>query len=391
MATIVIFLLILTLLVLVHEFGHFWTARKFAMRVYEFGMGFPPRAIGVYKDPATGKWVVVKGRGKITLSETVGGEERREEFPTTLYSLNWLPIGGFCKIKGESGEDGAAPDSFAYHRPGKRLVVLVAGVAMNILLAAALLSLGFMIGLPTAISDGVDPKAVTLEPVRTVVQQVLADSPAESAGFKAGDRVLALDAEIVASATSLTEKIKASGIVEHIIQVERDGELLSYTVSPSIMPGGDDIPRLGLHLADVAVIRYPWYQAIPKGFLAAGTGLINIFVSFYLLLKNLLLGNGLIFDVSGPVGIASVVGESARLGFNYLLNVTAMISLSLAAINILPIPALDGGRALFVTIEKIFRRPVPMKYEQLAHTIGFLLLMALIVVVTARDIAGLVR
>ena len=107
--------------------------------------------------------------------------------------------------------------------------------------------------------------------------------------------------------------------------------------------------------------------------------------------QNLILGQGLAFEVSGPVGIAAVVGQSAKLGINYLINVTAMISLSLAAINVLPIPALDGGRLLFVIIEKIFRRPVSMRHEQLAHTIGFVLLMILIVIVTYRDIAGLVK
>ena len=116
-----------------------------------------------------------------------------------------------------------------------------------------------------------------------------------------------------------------------------------------------------------------------------------IFIGFYILIKNLIIGHGLAFDVSGPVGIASMVGASARLGVQYLIQVTAMISLSLAAINILPIPALDGGRVLFVLIEKITRKKVPMQYEQLAHTIGFVLLMILVVVVTGRDIAGLVK
>jgi len=105
----------------------------------------------------------------------------------------------------------------------------------------------------------------------------------------------------------------------------------------------------------------------------------------------LILGHGLMMEVSGPVGIAKMVGDSTKLGFSYLLNVTAMISLSLAAINILPIPALDGGRILFVVIEKIIGRPVPMKYEQLAHSIGFVLLMVLIVMVTGRDILNIFR
>jgi len=142
-------------------------------------------------------------------------------------------------------------------------------------------------------------------------------------------------------------------------------------------------------LADAGVVRYPWYLAIWKGIIGALVGAVNIFVAFILLIKGLILGQGLAFDVAGPVGIAVVVGESARLGVAYLINVMAMLSLSLAVINILPIPALDGGRLLFVLIERIFKKPVPLKYEQMAHTLGFLLLMVLIVVVTWRDIVGL--
>lgn len=190
----------------------------------------------------------------------------------------------------------------------------------------------------------------------------------------------------------MTNFVSSHGQVEYTVLLSRQGKEQSISVTPSLVTEGDKaVPRLGLHLVDVTVIRYPWYIAIPKGFAAALSGLLTIFMSFYLLLKNLLLGHGLVFDVSGPVGIASIVGQSAKLGINYLLNVTAMISLSLAAINILPIPALDGGRALFVLIEKIRRKPVPQHYEQLAHTIGFVILLILILVVTGRDIVGLIK
>ena len=241
------------------------------MRVYEFAW-LPAARDWRYKDPASGKWVVVKGRGKSTLSETVGGEERREEFPTTLYSLNWLPIGGFCKIKGESGEDGAAPDSFAYHRPGKRPVVLVAGVAMNILLAAALLSLGFMIGLPTAISAGVDPKAVTLEPVRTVVQQVLADSPAEFR-IKAGTESALMRNRRHAP---VPEKLKHQESSSTSFRLS--GTASCFHTVLSIMPGGDDIPRLAFTSLTWRsfAIRVPGNS---ERISAAGT-VINIFVVF---------------------------------------------------------------------------------------------------------------
>lgn len=389
MFTVVIFILILSLLVIVHEAGHFVLAKKFGLKVYEFGLGFPPRALGFYR--ADGRWRVVRGKGKSSLKETAGGEERIEEFPSTLYSLNWLPLGGFVKIKGESGEKADEADSFAHQPPGRRLLVLVAGVVMNILLAASLLSAGFTIGLPTDVTNGVPPGVTLVEPVAVVVQQVLDGSPAEQAGVRAGDKIRAINGAPVETAQEMIRRVREAGESALTLQIERGKESVFLSAAPSVIEAeGDGAPRLGLLLAEAAVIKYPWYRALYQGFAAAVFGLINIFVAFYILIKNLILGQGLVFEVSGPVGIAAIVGTSARLGFNYLLNVTAMISLSLAAINILPIPALDGGRALFVIIEKIIRRPVPMRYEQLAHTIGFVLLMILIVVVTARDIFGLV-
>lgn len=390
MFTVILFIVILSLLVSVHEFGHFVAARKSGMRVYEFGLGFPPRALGVYRDPVTKKFVWVRA-GKSNLSETVGGDERIEEYPATVYSLNWLPLGGFCKIKGESGEDANQLDSFGFQKSWKRVTVLVAGVAMNIVLAALLFSLGFSIGLPTDVSDGIDPEAIVVQEPGVIVEQVVKDSPAQKAGVKFGDKILALDNVAVYSAKQMMAYVEAHGTSQIAVHLKRGQEDKIVTATPVKLLVGGSGPRLGVRLADAAVIRYPWYRAIPKGFAAAGIGLVNIFISFYILIKNLVIGHGLAFDVSGPVGIASIVGQSARLGVQYLIQVTAMISLSLAAINILPIPALDGGRVLFVIIEKITRKKVPMQYEQLAHTIGFVLLMVLVVIVTGRDIIGLVK
>lgn len=415
MFTIILFIIVLSILVVVHEFGHFIAARKSGMKVYEFGMGFPPRVFGVYKDPKTKRFVWVVRRAsehkrqvigdtviddkishithhispESTLTNTVGGGEKEEEFPATLYSFNWLPLGGFCKIKGENGEEAAQPDSFGYHKAWKRLVVLVAGVTMNFLLAAVLLGIGFMIGLPADLSGDIDKRAIVVEPAKVMVQQVEKDSPADHAGMKFGDTVISINGEEIKSKNQMVEYVKARGGVELQVVVEREEKSETLRMTPRSLTPGDETPRIGVFLADAGVIRYPWYLAILKGFVAAWYGLLNIFIAFFLLIKGLIMGRGLAFDVSGPVGIAVVVGQSAKMGINYLINVTAMISLSLAAINILPIPALDGGRALFVVIEKIFRKPVPMKYEQIAHTIGFVLLMLLIVVVTGRDVLNL--
>lgn len=371
MFTVIIFLVILSVLVVAHEWGHFVAARKSGMRVFEFGIGFPPRAVGFYKDPATGKWV------------RVGKPKEGEEYPTTVYSLNWLPLGGFCKIKGENGEQANDPDSFGHHKAWKRVTVLVAGVVMNVLLAAVIFSVGFTVGIPTDVSGGIPQGAIIVGVPSVVIQEVVKGSAAEEAKLQFGDAILAVDDSAAGGAEAFSDYVRRHTEQELVLRVKRGDEEFTVKATPR--------PILGIVLADAAIIRYPWYRALPEGFAAAGTSLMGIFISLYILLKQLILGQGLAFEVSGPVGIASIVGASARLGFQYLLHVTAMISLSLAAMNILPIPALDGGRVLFILIEKIIRRPVPMKYEQTAHTIGFVLLMILIVIVTGRDILGLVR
>ncbi len=388
MITVIIFLAVLSVLVIAHEWGHFIVARKNGMKVHEFGLGFPPRLGGIYRDPKKKKWILVWGKGKSSMNETVGGAKREQEYPTTLYSFNWLPLGGFVKIKGENGEDAKDKDSFMYHSAGKRSAVLVAGVVMNYLLAAVLLAVGLMFGLPTDFRGGIDESAVVVQEPAVTIQQVQQDTPAEVAGIQFGDKVLRINNTEVKNSDEMIAYVQKHSNEELSLQIDRAGEQVDISVTPTILEG-EETARLGIVLADAGIIRYPWYTAIPKGIAAASIMLVNIFIGFFLLIKNLILGQGLLFDVAGPVGIANVVGQSAKLGFNYLIHISAVISLSLAALNILPIPALDGGRLLFVIIEKITKKPVPMKYEQIAHTLGFLLLMALIIVVTWRDIAGL--
>jgi regulator of sigma E protease len=233
-----------------------------------------------------------------------------------------------------------------------------------------------------------DPNAKMISDAHIVVQQVEQDSPAEKAGILFGDTIVSLDTVPVKRSSEVIAYTSAHSNSNISVEVKRGQEIKTILIHPEVIQEGQ-APRMGLMLLDAALVRYPWYIALYKGFIAAFFGLINIFLGFYTLIKGLIFGQGMAFDVSGPVGIASVIGQSARMGINYLLNVAAMISLSLAALNILPFPALDGGRVLFVVLEKIFRRPVPQKYEQVAHTIGFLLLLVLIIFVTGRDIKAL--
>ncbi len=387
MSTLILFLLILTILVLVHEAGHFFTARLFKIGVMEFGVGFPPRAFGWYRDPLTKKIIFVKGGKKQTMQNTVGGGTRDAEFPAVLYSVNWLPIGGFVKIKGENGGD-TTSDSFAARPVWQRLIVLVAGVFMNIVLAGLLFGVGFMIGLPTDISEGVPSGGQVVGASKVMIEMVQKGSPADHAGVEVGDTIVRLDTFVPANTTAVTEAVKAHDESPLTLVVMRGSEEKQFEIAPK-KDTADAPPRLGVALTDVALIQYPWYNAFFQGFRAAFVSLLRIFAGLWDLVVGLVGGKGLTLDVAGPVGIAHVVGQSASLGLSYIIQVSAMISLSLAAMNILPIPALDGGRALFVAIEGIIRRKVPEAVEGWAHTIGFVFLMILILIVTGRDIMKL--
>jgi len=387
MFTLIVFIVILGLLVFVHEFGHFLAARLTGMKVYEFAIGYPPRMFGVYKDPKTKKYVWVWRRGKNSAKPVDDVPDLRQEFPATLYSLHLLPLGGFCNIKGENGESVNDKDSFGHQKPWKRFVVLMAGVTMNFLLTAILFSVGFIVGLPADISNLNDDKIIVVDQPQVIVQMVEKESPAEKGGIKFGDKIVSLYGTEINSSKELIDIIQTyeEGIID--LKVDRSGQIVSLEVVPDIKEDGKK--QIGIMMADAAIVRYPWYIAIYKGFVASGIALINIFVAFGILIGNLVVGKGLAFEVSGPVGIAVVLGQSARLGISYLINATAMISLSLAAINILPIPALDCGRILFLGIEKIRGKPINREIEKNINGVFFFLLMILMIFVTAKDIMKL--
>ncbi len=388
--TLIIFLIVLSLLVLVHEAGHFAAARAFGVKVYEFALGFPPRAFGWYKDPVSGKFRFVWGKGKETMKNTIAGDEPDEQYPSTLYAVHWLPLGGFVRIKGENGERANEPDSFGAQKAWKRLVILCAGVVMNIIFAALVLSVGFMTGLPTDITGMAESELLRVSDKKVLVTQVQPNSPAQKAGIKMGESIVGVNDVPSKTADQAREMIgmDTDGSVALSVR-DSAGEVREIIVVPEVLVNSDSIPRVGVVLSDIGIVQYPFFTSLWKGFVAAIFGLINIFVSLWILIVGLVTGAGASFDVAGPVGIAGIVGDSARMGFAYLLNVTAMISLSLAAMNILPIPALDGGRALFVLVEMVTRKKVSMRFEQMAHTAGFVLLMILIVVVTWKDIVKL--
>jgi len=368
--TIITFILVLSLLVFVHELGHFLTARRFGIRAEEFGFGFPPRACGLYKNDQ-GKWKFVWGAKEVC------------DCPTTVYSLNWIPMGGFVKIKGENGEFETDTDSFSGKKIWQRAIVLSAGVSMNVILAIVLISFGLMIGMPQDL-EALAPGA-KVESRQIQVIYVLDNTPANKAGLVVGDSIISINGRVFQSYLELQKYVDDNTGKNLTYQIKHEGETKDYQITPELMKetgkGG-----IGVALVETGIVRYPWYRAVWQGAKTTFELIGLIFTAFYELFKSLIMGKGVTAEVAGPVGIASLTGQAARMGFIYLLQFAALLSLNLAIINFLPFPALDGGRVLFLIIEKIKGSPVKREAETVIHNIGFALLMVLVTVVTFRDV-----
>jgi len=371
--TIIIFLVVLSLLVFVHELGHFVSARKLGVKSEEFGFGFPPRVFGFYK-ANNGKWKKVWGNKKV------------EDSVDTIYSINAIPLGGFVKIKGQDGDEKQDSDSFASKKTWKRAIILSSGVMMNVVLAAVLISIGLMIGFPQAIDKNNLPKSIKISDEKIQVTQVLADYPAFEVGIKASDVILSINNQEVKSEEDV-QKYIAESDKSIALKISRNNEIQELNITPKIEEGGKKI--IGIGFSQTAVIKYPWYQAIWEGIKMTGYLLWAIIFSLYEIVRNLIVGQSVAVEVAGPIGIADLTGQMARMGLVYLIQFTALLSLNLAIINILPFPALDGGRLLFLLIEKIKGKPVKQTVEAVFHNLGFILLMALVAWVTLKDIIKL--
>ncbi len=369
LTTIITFILVLSVLVFVHEFGHFYSARKLGVKVEEFGFGFPPRAFGIYKK-VDGKWATIKGNAEVL------------DAADTIYSINCLPLGGFCKIKGEDGSDND-PDSFISKPIWRRIVIISAGVIMNIVLAAVIFSVGYMVGLPQGV-DSADKNAIISER-KIVVVQVMPDSPAQAAGLLDGDEIVSIDDKTFANDAELREYTGSRPGQEAVYKIKRESsESADYRLTLNDNNGKGEA---GIMIVNAGLVRYPWYLAIWKGVLASIVTLWLIIVAFWEIIKNLIMGHGMTTEVVGPIGIASMTGQYARLGIIYLMQFTALLSLNLAVINFLPFPAMDGGRIIFLLIEKFKGSPVRRDWEAAIHNVGFFFLIALIILITVRDVS----
>lgn len=352
--TILIFVVILGILIFVHELGHFLVAKRAGLTVHEFGFGFPPRLFGIKK----------------------GG---------TLYSLNWIPVGGFVKIKGETGPDTGEADSFVSLSAWKRTTILLAGVGMNILLATVLLSFTFAVGAPTAINETL-PRGAIIRDKAIQVVSVLAESPAASAGLETGDRVLTIDGKSFATVEEIQDYNANHQGQTEALTVKRGTNIVPITVVPSALENSNGQAVWGVTLLPVGVVSFPWYESFWLGIRQTVILFWQIIVAFVQLFQNLIVHRTVSADIAGPVGIAVLTGQVVDLGILYVFQFTALLSLNLALVNALPFPALDGGRVLFIFLEKIRGRKISARIESIVHNIGFVLLLLLVFVVTIRDV-----
>jgi regulator of sigma E protease len=368
MFTILIFVIILGALVFVHELGHFMVARWNGIKVDEFGFGFPPRIGGFVKDSATGKYRFV-----------FGNEDVRSEH--TIYSVNWIPLGGFVRIEGEDGSHMDDPNSFAAKPAWIRVMVLGAGVFMNFVLAWILISSVFMLGLPQPIESGQRDR---YPDAKVQIVDVRKESPAASMGLQPGDTIVAINSQKIESLEAVSDIITANKGKEIAISVDRFGKPLTLSGTPRVeSPQGEG--ALGISFSETAVISYPWYEAFYHGAEAVYAITVAILDAFGKMIASLFGAPKVPVDVTGPVGIVYMTKQMSDLGIAYLLQFAALLSINLGIINILPIPALDGGRILFVLIAKLKGSPVSQKIEGMIHQVGFILLLLLMLLVTVRD------
>lgn len=359
--TILLFVLVLGVLVLVHEFGHFIVAKKSGMRVDEFGFGFPPRIFG-------------------------------KEYKGTLYSVNWLPLGGFVKIKGVAGDDDEIDantddsDSFSSKPFWKKFSVLFAGIGMNLLLAVVLFSAAFAFGVRSNLQEL--PSSAVITDTEVIISQVLEEGPAAQAGIQAGDKIIESNEVVITRSDEFLEQVQLEESTVNLTVEHQDGttETVALT-SQEITSNDKTYVGIGVGLAEIGTVRYPVFTAIVKGVEATVETVILIGASLLDLVTGLFTDDQVSQDFAGPIGIAVITKDVAALGISNLLQFMALLSVNLALFNFLPIPALDGGRIVFVVLEKLRGKPVNQNIEALVHNIGFLLLLGLVLLVSVQDIS----
>lgn len=349
---IVFVIIFISILILVHEWGHFFAARALKVRVDEFGFGFPPRLFSQIKNGVR-------------------------------YSFNLFPFGGFVKIFGERGEGEGHHASFVSRPVWQRFIILAAGVAMNMALAWFLFSTAAAIGLPQITDDE--------SGVPVSILGVMPGSPAERSGIKLGDQVLEMRGgqEVslrIEKEDDISNFVQAYRGEEITLVIRRQGHIQEIKAVPrASVPDGEG--PLGIALGRIVIEKVLWYRAPIAGFETLARSTAAIAGGLWMLVRELVATGHAPGEVSGPIGILLFARDSGALGIAYFLQFVGVLSVNLALLNFLPIPALDGGRVLFLLIEKIKGRRISPRVEDLTHTAGFVALILLMLLVTYQDIA----
>lgn len=351
------FIIILIILVVIHELGHFIAAKKNDVYVEEFGVGFPPKAFG-------------------------------KKFGETLYTLNWLPLGGFVKLYGEEYHEEDKLDkkvkipasrAFVNKKPWQKTIIITAGVVMNFLLGWVIISYLFTSGIPV-------PAGVTIADVQQ-------NSPAVQAGIQKNDKVISIGkgtdvTNVMATYELIQATKKYSGQTVDLI-IERNGQQKTVQLEARANPPKDQ-GAFGIVINQVVEQKqYPWYTAPFYGLQRAFDMTRMIAVEILKIPYQLITQQKTDVEFSGPVGIAKVVGEARQYGIKPLLEIMALLSLNLAVINILPFPALDGGRLMFIFYEWITGKRPNQNFEKYLNLVGIILLLSLSAWVTVYDILKL--
>ncbi len=341
--TIVLALIIIAILILAHEWGHFIVARRVGIPVHEFSLGFGYKLFSTKKN----------------------GVE---------YSLRLVPLGGFVRMAGEEPGDMENPNGFNNRKPWEKIAVAFAGPFMNFLLAILIFIYSFtFIGVAQPMDDA-------------VVGEVLKGKPAETAGLQTDDRVLMVNGKNISNWNEFVGTVKNNQVgVPLELTIDRGGSVSQLTLK-SVADETTGVPIVGI---------YPQIEFEKQGIVnAIKLGFLQTYQMTAMLLGGLVMlftGGASAADLAGPVGITNMVGEAARSGIVYLLGFTAFLSINLGILNLLPIPALDGSRMVFAMVEAVRRKPINPEKEGFIHWLGFLFLMSIIVFVTYNDIVRMFK
>ncbi len=347
MLTLLIAFFSLILLMIVHEFGHFIIAKKFGVKVEEFGIGYPPRIFA-------------------------------KKFGETVYSVNLVPLGAFVKIY---GEEGGLDDyrSFSNLKIWKRVLIVLGGVLAFWLAAIIIFSVAFSIGASVPIGD---QDVVGITNTKIQIMQVVPGSPAESAGLKSGDQVKSFNK--ISDFQNFVDENKGKQIS---LVIDRNGNILNVNLTPRLSyPKGQGPTGLVLErIADI-IKKYPWYEAPIEGAIFTGKITVDALAGIYGFFASIFQGKGVPPEaqLAGPVGITIFLSRAVDYGLGFFLYFVGSLTVLLAIFNLFPIPALDGGKILFLIIEKLNKKPVPVKWEQGITVIFFVLLISMSIFVTIR-------